>query len=331
MTQKGKSGLKKWGTAFLILSALQFGTMYGLDRFLKPPSLEAAVKKSAVPAVATPVEAQVSAPPSAVLSALTEDRKHVAYTAEDGRLQIEDKTGLVFDEEVGDVTFMKWLEPSDTLLYFVKGKSTLTGYLIRADAASNVEPVEVHEWSAKKREVEAVYFSPYLEFFYIEMKNDSYDEIYKYKASTGIHRLPLEPIVIDHIDYNPTTDVMVITTNKGKIWKYENDRLRRPDGSRVADTEPENTERTDQKKKSSSDAADEPKKSREKQAESEKEKDTKLSESKKKEDTTQREPEKEPASKQDKPKTEDQQLEEPPTDGAGYSSAEPNDTRSEAQ
>ncbi|WCN38775.1 hypothetical protein [Aneurinibacillus uraniidurans] len=314
MQQKKNSGFKRWGIAFVVLSVLQFGSMYGIDLFLKPPSLEAAMKKAggAVSATATPAESRVSVPGSAVLSALTEDQRHVAYTTADNRLQIEDKTGLLFDQDVGDVTFMKWLEPSDTLIYFVKGKSTLTGYLIRAGANSEVKPVEIHQWSSKQREVEAVYFSPYLEFVYIEMNNGSYDEVYKYKASTGIHRLSLANVVIDHIDYNPTEDKLVITTDKGKVWTYEGDRLRRPDGSKVIDkAEPTTTE-----KKKSSSQVDEPKRTSGKKSDSTKDEHKKSRETNEK--STNESQKSDKSSKSDKSKTEEQQpQQEPAVNGGG--------------
>lgn len=265
----------------------------------------------AVSATATPIEGRVSVPGSAVLSALTEDQRHVAYTTADNRLQIEDKTGLIFDQDVGNVTFMKWLEPSDTLLYFVKGQSTLTGYLIRADANSEVKPVEVHQWSSKQREVETVYFSPYLEFVYIEMNNGSYDEVYKYKASTGIHRLSLPNVVIDHIDYNPTEDKLVITTDKGKVWTYEGDRVRRPDGSRVIEkAEPVTTEQ-----KKSSSQVDEPKRKSRQKSDSTKSEHRKSDETDAKSTTESQKSDK--SNKSDKTKTEDQQQQpqEPTVNG----------------
>ncbi|BAU27256.1 hypothetical protein DFP93_11353 [Aneurinibacillus soli] len=329
MKQKKKSGFKKWGIAFVVLSVLQFGSMYGIDLFLKPPSLEAAMKKAggAVAATATPVESRVSVPGTAVLSALTEDQRHVAYTTADNRLQIEDKTGIIFDQDVGDVTFMKWLEPSDTLIYFVKGKSTLTGYLIRAGANSEMKPVEVHQWSSKQREVEAVYFSPYLEFVYIEMNNGSYDEVYKYKASTGIHRLSLGNVVIDHIDYNPTEDKLVMTTDTGKVWTYEGDRLRRPDGSKVIEKDQQPA--TVEQKKSSS-QPDEPRKTRAKKSDNAKNENTKSNEMNVKSVTEAQKSDK--LNKSDKSKTEGQPPQEPSVNGTdNLAPVGPNDVKSEAK
>jgi hypothetical protein len=224
-------GFKIWIILFIVLSVIQFGTLFGVDRFLKAPSLQAIAKNTNAQPADVPVQTDaVAAPFNAVKSALTDDKRHVAYTTSDDRLFIESKAqGISFNQIVGKVVYMQWLGRSSTLLYFVQD-SSLRGYLLQPGGK---DPVEVHEWLGTKREIKNIYFSPYLEFFYIEMRHNQTSEVYKYKASGGITKLPLGYIEIDHIEYDPKADVLYITTVGGETFKYKNDKLYQADGTRV--------------------------------------------------------------------------------------------------
>ncbi|WCK55576.1 hypothetical protein PP175_06425 [Aneurinibacillus sp. Ricciae_BoGa-3] len=228
--QTKRFGAKIWIILFIVLSVIQFGTLFGVDRFLKPPSLQAVAKKTPQP-LDVPAQKDAMAPPfNAVKSALTDDKRYVAYTTSDDRLFIENKQqGISFNQIVGKVAYMQWLGRSNTLLYFVQD-SSLKGYLLQPGGK---DPVEVYEWLGTKREVKNIYFSPYLEFFYIEMRHDQTSEVYKYKASGGITKLPLGYIDIDHIEYDPKADVLFISTVSGETFKYRNDKLYQADGTRV--------------------------------------------------------------------------------------------------
>lgn len=221
--------IKRWIFLFVSLTIVQFGSLYGVDRFLQPPSLQHSTTSQ--PSSSQSADETVVAPYNAVQSVATEDKRHIAYTTNDDRLFVEGKEGISFAENVGKVVFMQWLGRSNTLVYFVQDTS-LKGYLLRLNSS---EPVEVHQWLGTNREVKNIYFSPYLEFFYIEMKNSQTDgsEVYKYKASGGIKKLPLGGLEIEHMDYDPKADIMTMTTKYGEKWMYKNDRLRPLDDAGV--------------------------------------------------------------------------------------------------
>jgi hypothetical protein len=212
-----------WIAVFVGLTVIQIGTLYQLDQFLKPPSLEA--KSASALSDGTESEDQtVKVPDEAIQHVFTPDHLRVAYATENDELVVESKEGVDFREEVGTIKYMKWLGTSNTLLYMVEHKRTQEMYLFQMH---HEKPLLIHEWSEKKREVENVFFSPYLEFFYVHMKNDERDELYKYTAGSGLNKVPTNGMTIDHIDYDEKNDIVYITNSKGKIWEYKDERLRR--------------------------------------------------------------------------------------------------------
>jgi hypothetical protein len=231
--KKAGSKLKAWGILFAVIFLAQMGTLYGLDRFLASPSTSAIASAKAA---GNGEEPPIQVPPEAVNYALSADKQEIAYTTNDQKLIIATKQGIAFQDEVGNVTHMEWLGESDTLCYFVQG-SSLTAYLIQSN---QTEPVLIHKWRGREREVVNTYFSPYMEFLYIELKDGPYNEIYKYDAVGGVTQLPLGDIKIDHIDYDSQTDILLVTSDQGETWRYENGKLYRPDGKRVYVSEDQN-------------------------------------------------------------------------------------------
>jgi hypothetical protein len=208
-----------WVTMFTILTSVQLGALYQLDRFLKPPSLE---KKQATTAFAAEAGTggKVSVPDDAIYSAVTPDNLHAAYvTSEnDNTLFIENKDGTDSIEETGSINYLKWLGNSNTLLYMVEKRHSEELHLLQLH---HEEPVLVHEWSDKDLKVQDVFFSPYLEFFYVHMKNGEKDEVYKYKASSGLEKISTRGVEIAAIDYDEKNDILYITNPKGKMWEYK--------------------------------------------------------------------------------------------------------------
>jgi hypothetical protein len=218
--------LRAWITLLSVIFLAQMGTLYGLDHFLQSPTLSAMAASSKESATQEP---PIQVPPEAVTYALSSDKQEVAYTTSDQKLIIATKDGISFQNEVGNVTHLEWLGESDTLCYFVQG-SNLTAYLVQSH---QTEPVLIHKWRGTEREVVNTYFSPYMEFLYVELKDGPYNEVYKYDAVGGVTQLPLGEIKINHIDYDSQTDVLLMTSDQGEIWRYENGKLYRPDGKRV--------------------------------------------------------------------------------------------------
>ncbi len=237
----GDRGFLKRRWLFLLvwslLTLVQFCVLYGIDEFLRPPSLTA---------VASPAEQDLAAdkpevPANAVRTVYSGDNQYAAYTTADDELVIVGKTGETFREKVGEITYMEWLGVSNSLVYFTSGNH-LTGYLLHPNAS---KPVKIYTWYGTRREVARTYFSPYLEFLYIEMRNGTKTEVYKFDAVYGISQLPLGDLKIEHIDYDDKADIMTFTTPEGKVWRYENDRLYRPDGSEVRQEQPVHHHRPD--------------------------------------------------------------------------------------
>ncbi|MGZ4033136.1 MAG: hypothetical protein ACXVP2_13345, partial [Tumebacillaceae bacterium] len=229
---KGRSNLKLRVGVVVLLTLAQWGGFYGINRYLEPStSVATTAQASGVSAQAEEAPA-VTAPADAVSQSLSYDKQHVAYTTSDGKLVILDKSGKTFEKELnGDVMYMEWLGHSNTLLYGVQG-TYLDAWLLPAQGN---EPVLIHEWWGKERKVTKTYFSSYMEFLYLEVENEQNQttEVYKYDALGGISQLPLENVKIDSIDYDEKTDIMKLTQTNGGVWRYEKDRLYRPDGSEV--------------------------------------------------------------------------------------------------
>ncbi|WP_026074126.1 hypothetical protein [Brevibacillus massiliensis] len=209
-----------WLAALAVVTSAQLAGLYGIDQFLRVPALPAAAKTPEIKTV------KVSAiPADAALVSFNPDRRFAAYVSADGELVLLDSEGEKFREKVGHVTFLQWLGDTDTLFYLTQG-SNLSGYLLRIHAP---EPTRIHTWTGHRREIVNTYFSPYLEFLYMEFRKGNITEVYKYDAVDGISRLPLGDAWIEHIDYDDKLDVMKLTTDSGEVWRYEHDHLYRPD------------------------------------------------------------------------------------------------------
>lgn len=223
---------KPWGwVAFLVgLTCLQLLVLFGADQFLKPPSIEALA--SVDPDQHKLIRPKV--PEDAVQTVYSGDNLYAAYTTADEELVIVKGHEETFRESVGEVKYMEWLGESNALAYFVGGDH-LIGYLLHANGT---EPTQIYTWYGNTREVVKTYFSPYMEFLYIEIRNGERTEVYKFDAVDGISQLPLGDVKVQDIQYDDKTDIMKLTTPEGAVWRYEEDRLYRPDGSEVKQANP---------------------------------------------------------------------------------------------
>ncbi|MGD8192164.1 hypothetical protein ACQCN2_19515 [Brevibacillus ginsengisoli] len=230
-TRSSKKIVKRWMTLFVCLTLVQLLVLFGIDQFLKAPALEAlaSVKSGQESTVTRP-----EVPAEAVQTEYSGDNKYAAYTTADNELVVLKGNEESFRKKVGEVKYMKWLGESNALVYFVEGKN-LTGYLLHADGD---KPAKISTWSASNREVEKTFFSPYMEFLYIQFHNGERTEVYKFDAAYGISQIPLGNLKVDDIQYDDKKDIMTFTTPEGEVWRYEEDRLYRPDGSEVKQAKP---------------------------------------------------------------------------------------------
>lgn len=206
----------------MFLGVIQVGVLQQVDEFLAPPSLD--MKQAAA---AGKPQTTLAPPKEAVLYAMTSDAQRLAYVTEEDEdtLRIEGKE-KVYDslKEEGNITYMKWLGNSNTLLYMVEKRKGQEMHLLQM---AHDEPVVVYEWPNKKGKVEDVFFSPYLEFFYVHMKNDERDELYKYTASQGLQKLSIGSVRIATIDYDEKNDILYIANQKGKLWEFKDGAMHR--------------------------------------------------------------------------------------------------------
>ncbi|MFT9846250.1 hypothetical protein [Aneurinibacillus sp. REN35] len=211
-----------WISTIMLVSVLQVGVLQQVDEFLAPPSLE--MKQAAA---AEKTERTLAPPEEVVQSAMTSDAQRLAYVMQDNAhtIMIQDKNGTVDSvEEEGNITYMKWLGKSNTLLYMVEKRK---GQEMRLLQMAHDEPVVVYEWSSKKEKVEDVFFSPYLEFFYVHMKDENRDELYKYTASQGLQKLQIGAVRIASIDYDEKNDILYISNTKGRLWEFKDGAMHR--------------------------------------------------------------------------------------------------------
>jgi hypothetical protein len=225
--QKRKGIVVLWA----VITFLQFAVLFGVDQFLRPPSLSLADDGGFAQAAGT---SRPDVPASAVRYTYSPDNQYAAYTTEGNELVIVGNAGEIFRDTVGRVTYFQWLGESHSLVYFVGGRN-LSGYILHVNAP---RPTHIHTWYGSGREVVNTYFSPYMEFLYVEMRHGSRSEVYKYDAVDGISRLPLGDVRLTSIDYDDKTDVMTLRTAEGEVWRYERDRLYRPDGTEVRQSQP---------------------------------------------------------------------------------------------
>ncbi|MFM1655096.1 hypothetical protein ACI7RC_23825 [Brevibacillus sp. B_LB10_24] len=215
-----------WLGVLALVTTVQLGGLYGVDQFLRVPAITAAAK---TPEIKTVKESAI--PADAAQVTFNPDRRFAAYISADGELVLLDSEGEKYRDKVGNVTFLQWLGDTDTLFYLTQG-SNLSGYLLRIHSPV---PTRIHTWTGHRREIINTYFSPYLEFLYMEFRKGDVTEVYKYDAVDGISRLPLGDVRIDHIEYDDKLDVMKLTTDSGEVWRYEHDRLYRPDSGQEGD------------------------------------------------------------------------------------------------
>lgn len=213
-----------WFIGMAVLTIVQFGALYQLDDFLAPPSLEG--ERVSAAGMESGEKKRLTVPDDAVRYDMTSDSLHLAYvTGEDeSKLIIEDRSGRDSLEEDGNITYMKWLGQSNALLYMVEKRR---GQELRLMQRSHDEPVPVYKWPDKEGKIEDIYFSPYLEFFYVHMKNEEKDELYKYTASNGLQKLQIGKVHIASIDYDEKNDILYISNSKGKLWEYKDGSIRR--------------------------------------------------------------------------------------------------------
>ncbi|WP_047153100.1 hypothetical protein [Aneurinibacillus tyrosinisolvens] len=210
------------GAAVLVFS--QLGVLYQLDQFLKPPSLQRTMA-SARSAAGVEEDNKVSVPEDAVQYAIAPNTSRIAYVTRDNekKLTIKDNKETDSLEETGNITFMKWLGQSNALLYMVEKRHMLVMNLLQVHHG---EPVPIHEFPDNNWKVEDVFFSPYLEFFYVHMKKEDRDEVYKYTASKGLEKVPLRNMQISAITYDEKNDILYIQNKKGRMWEYKDGKLR---------------------------------------------------------------------------------------------------------
>jgi hypothetical protein len=209
---------------FTLFTLLQLVTLHEIDSFLQPPAssaMEVATTKEQEPLTPMP-------PENAEQVMYSQDKQYIAYTTKD-TLTIANKEGTVFQQRVGPISYMQWLGNTNTFLYFVQG-AYLEAYLLPLNEGKSSL---IYQWLGDQRKVVDTLFSPYMQYLYIELKNGSVNELYKYDAVSGLRQLPLGNMQITRIDYDDVSDTMNIISSMGGVWRYSNDHLYRPDGSIV--------------------------------------------------------------------------------------------------
>lgn len=230
---------KLWLGGFVLFSAAQFFLLHQVDIYLQSPSItaiEAASQQAGTTPDIKPVET-ISVPADAVTYALSADKQHVAYTTNQNELIVLGKDGSKSYPTVGHVIYIQWLGSSDSILYFVQG-SYLDANILQLN---DTKPLLINEWWGSQRKIENSFFSPYMELLYIELQNGANTEMYKYDAVNGIHQLPLPNLRITQVEYDEMSDVMKLTDSSGQVWRYQNSRLYRPDGTSIYQSAPPST------------------------------------------------------------------------------------------
>lgn len=222
---------------------MQFGGLFALDQFLAQPDFGATAVNAGVNEVEKP---KLTPPDDAIQHVISSDQSDMAYTTSKDELVIvdQDKKEL-FRENVGKISYMNWLGKSNTLLYMVDRKNSQELFLIQVNNLTPVDAtvtedkgsttknnvksdksksISLKRWTGTERTIENIYFSPYVEFFNIHVKNGTRDEIYKYKAGTGLYQLSVR-VKIDSIDYDDRKDIMTITSTTGNKFRFVNDHL----------------------------------------------------------------------------------------------------------
>ncbi len=234
MTKKGMNKyVKRWISLFVLLTVFQVLGLYGVDRFLQP---ETAV---ALPEKPVPKEEEITLeiPPEANDVQYSPDKRHAAYMTGEGQLEVVGRTGVLFTKNADKISNVQWLSKT-TLLYFSQ-TNNLKAYLVQFHGVEedDVKSVLLHQWSGKKSTVQQVHFSPYIEFLYMIIDRGSYSDVYKYEAIQGTRRVPLDNVKLERTEYDDKTDVLLLYSESGKMWRYEKDTLYDSNG-RVVRTSP---------------------------------------------------------------------------------------------
>lgn len=211
---------------FLIFTCVQFYSLHRMDVFFGSSALSSSKPMNASKTVVKPKPRPetVPVPADAKLYAYGPDKTEIAYTTSNQQLILANAKKIVYQQAVGPVTKLQWLGDSGTLLYFTQNNTDLNAYLLQQNQQ---KPVLIDQWNGTNLAVKNIYFSPYLEYMYIELDQGGYDQVYKYDAVVGMRQLALGYIKIAHIQYNAKQDIMTITDSVGTVWHYKNDQLSR--------------------------------------------------------------------------------------------------------
>lgn len=227
----------------IIFTIVQFGGLFALDQFLKQPDFGATPVNAGVNDIDKP---KLTPPADAMQHIISSDQSDMAYTTSEDELVIVDQNSKeLFRENVGKVSYMNWLGKSNTLLYMVDKKSSQELFLLQSNTLASADSkatdtngsekennvktnksksISLKRWTGTERKIENIYFSPYVEYFNIHVKNGTRDELYKYKAGTGLYQLSIW-LKIESIEYDDRKDIMTITSTKGDKYRFVNDRL----------------------------------------------------------------------------------------------------------
>lgn len=240
---RDKKKVSFWSTAILSVTLIQLIGFQKLDEFLQPPDLKKenvahAQTEIAAASLSDTTPKKISVPKGALRYVFTPEYTAIAYIKQlapgkKEELIIQDNSGIVLREVEGKVKHMEWLGESDTLLYMLEKGDKQELYLFQLQ---HKEPHFVYKWPNKEQhKIVKVFFSPYLEYFYLQMKNGKDTELYKYTFSTGLTMLPTENINIAKVTYNDKKDIVFILDQKGEEWEYKNGGLWDKNGRLYAD------------------------------------------------------------------------------------------------
>ncbi|WCK55034.1 hypothetical protein PP175_03295 [Aneurinibacillus sp. Ricciae_BoGa-3] len=214
-----------WAGSIIGASALQFLVLQQIDSFLKPPAFERANAQTVTAGDALSQTVQI--PKGVTHYVFTPNHKAVAYitsppNSHEEALVIKDAKGILYQETIKGNIYMEWLGQSNTLVYMVERNNGQEMYLFQAQ---HKEPQLIYNWPGVDRKVMKIFFSPYLEFFYVEMRDGQNIELYKYTFSTGLNPLPVQDIKISQLSYDDKKDIVYITDQNHEKWVYKDGAL----------------------------------------------------------------------------------------------------------
>lgn len=225
---RDKKKVSFWSTAILSVTLIQLIGFQKLDEFLQPPDFKKenvahAQTKIAAASLSDTTPKKIPVPKGALRYVFTPEYTAIAYIKQfvpgKEELIIQDNSGIVLREVKGKVKHMEWLGESNTLLYMLEKGDKQELYLFQLQ---HKEPHFVYKWPNKEFKITKVFFSPYLEYFYLQVRNEENTELYKYTFSTGLTVLPTEDIKIARVTYDDKKDIVFILDQKGEEWEYKN-------------------------------------------------------------------------------------------------------------